>query len=189
MYDAPPDELSDLELSRSVQAGDRNAAETLLARHEGMVRSVVRNSRYPVTVDRDDLMQVGRMALLAAANARNFDVARSKFTTYAMTSIRRAVWKEIGRQVGQLSAFGGGDGDRTALDFAPDREEIAGLDQDYYRSLGPLERSVVRFAVESDGLVPAATIARYFGLIKEDVAEILHRARQLLGTSHVNAAA
>lgn len=88
---------TDAELIAACQRGCRDAAAAILERHDGIVRGVVKIARHPPSVDREDLLQVGRMALLVAAKSATFDADKSKWTTFATTVVRRAVWKEVFR--------------------------------------------------------------------------------------------
>lgn len=73
------------------QAGCRECLNRLLARHEGLVRYVVRNQIWG-GVPEDDLLQVGRMALWRAIEG--YDPKRgAAFSTYASVAIARAVWQ------------------------------------------------------------------------------------------------
>lgn len=104
MHDNPA--ISDLDLAAAYQAGDRSAAEAIVRRHEGIVRATVSGVRFPASIERDDLLQTGRMALLGAAACKTFDPAKSQWTTFAMTVVRRAVWKEVAKLVSQQRGSG-----------------------------------------------------------------------------------
>jgi DNA-directed RNA polymerase specialized sigma24 family protein len=78
------------DLCLRVQAGDCQAEALLVEGHEGLVRSVMRRLALPPTVERDDLVQEGRMALLRAA--KKYEAGRGfAFASYA----GRAIWQAM----------------------------------------------------------------------------------------------
>jgi len=73
------------------QAGCRACLNRLLARHERLVRYVVRNQIWG-GVPEDDLLQEGRIALWRAIEG--YDPRRgAAFSTYASVAIARRVWR------------------------------------------------------------------------------------------------
>lgn len=80
-----PNPILEAEAIADWKAGDRRAGDTLLRMHEGLIRSVVKHY-VTARAEFDDLMQLGRMALLRAA--QRHDAAQSKLSTYAMRRIR-----------------------------------------------------------------------------------------------------
>lgn len=85
------------------RAGDRVAGARLLAMHEGLVRTIV--SKYAGDrVDLDDLLQIGRLALLQAAAAPAFDPVRATLATYAGTVIARRALAYRRRAMADLTA-------------------------------------------------------------------------------------
>lgn len=124
-----PDPIEEAEAIADWKAGDILAGGRLLKMHAGLIHFAVR--RY--VTDRcelDDLLQVGRMALLAAAT--DHDAARGTLATYAMRRMRGHAWQCMRRcrYVVQVSAKAEalasartvwldapiGEGDRTLLD-------------------------------------------------------------------------
>lgn len=91
---APAD--TDAELCDRVRAGDRAAAEQLVRRHEGLVKRAALqrvSARHP---DADDLIQLGRLALLRAA--AGYDPAGgSKFPSYAYQAVAWAAGSHLDR--------------------------------------------------------------------------------------------
>jgi RNA polymerase sigma factor (sigma-70 family) len=81
---------------RRAQAGDAESLERLVRASDGLVGlmlgRVVRGS-LPTAIDRDDLRQVGRMALSRAIQL--YDPGISKFSTYACRAIKNAILYEI----------------------------------------------------------------------------------------------
>lgn len=83
-------------------AGDIRAGNALVAEHERMIRRI--GSRYTSPrCDIDDLIQVGRMALLT--EARKYDATRSRLATWAYQEIRKAQsrYARKGRSVVSIS--------------------------------------------------------------------------------------
>lgn len=152
------DGKTDSELSDAYRAGDRSAGDALVVRHEGIVRAVVRAVRYPAGVDVEDLMQVGRLALLAAARTPEFDHDRTLWTTYAMTCARRAVWKEVARQAKQAAGLGRAK-EWSALDCLPARTLARQWFADALDQQNPTVRLLVADA--EAGLSRAAIAGKY----------------------------
>lgn len=80
-------------LCEAIQAGDQNAAAELVRRNEGLARRAVGQYNSP-GVEREDLLQVARIAITQAAMA--FDPARgtrfsSYYVAYCKGKLRRAV--------------------------------------------------------------------------------------------------
>jgi len=79
--------------SASLAEMSAETAKSVLATHGGLVRLVLRRvyipTHLPLLFDRDDLLAVGRLALLQAHS--NYDPTRASFTTWACAQIRRAM--------------------------------------------------------------------------------------------------
>src|SRR6266496_100997 len=76
------------------EVGDTEAA--LLARHEGLVRWVVRRQRLGA-LSFEDAVHEGRIGLWHAL--RRYDPARgTTFSTYAVPAITRAIWQAVARE-------------------------------------------------------------------------------------------
>lgn len=88
-------EISNEELIRQYQSGDAASLESILLQNEGLVYRVSSQffDRLP-EMDRDDVVQIGRLALIRAARA--FDHARNcKFSTLVVTCIKFSLCAEV----------------------------------------------------------------------------------------------
>ena len=88
MYTVAGDSPCNEELALRMQAGDKNAAERLVAQNEGYLTDLVR--AYTPRCEMEDLKQEAALALLDAA--RRFDPAYgTKLLTYATPAIEAAL--------------------------------------------------------------------------------------------------
>ena len=88
MYTVAGDGPCNEELALRIQAGDKNAAEQLVAQNEGYLTDLVR--AYTPRCEMEDLKQEAALALLDAA--RGFDpVHGTKLLTYATPAIEAAL--------------------------------------------------------------------------------------------------
>jgi RNA polymerase sigma factor (sigma-70 family) len=85
-----PDPAAEAEALDAWKAGDILAGDRLVRMHEGLIRTAV-SSYVTVTCEMDDLMQMGRLALLEAADI--YDSGKAKFSTWA----RLVMWRRAGR--------------------------------------------------------------------------------------------
>jgi RNA polymerase sigma factor for flagellar operon FliA len=86
------------ELLKAYRSGQDSAAEQMLADHLPLVRRVVASLavNLPPQVDREDLVEVGILGLLAAA--QKYDPSRgASFATFGYLSVRGAVMDELRR--------------------------------------------------------------------------------------------
>lgn len=79
------------ELIIAAKAGDNGAMEALLVQHNRWIwRTAVRAKTRSNAIDHDDLVQIGRMAMIRAV--RKFDLSLgNRLTTYAYTAVIKAV--------------------------------------------------------------------------------------------------
>jgi len=89
--------LRNRELIRRAQAGDEDAAETLIVENTALVKSIALKFRDRGT-EFEDLMQIGTIGMLKAI--RSFDIERgTAFSTYAVPliigEIRRTAVREL----------------------------------------------------------------------------------------------
>lgn len=140
---------SDNELVAAVAEGDRQAADELIRRHERMIKSVVKASRFPATVEIDDLIQTGRIAMYRAAAGGTFDPTEAEWITYAMTIVRRAVWKEIARLTG-VESGNGNDTERDSMDGNESRNVAPDVEGETYLKLPRKERKAIRLSLAHD---------------------------------------
>ena len=88
MYTVAGDGPCNEELTLRIQAGDKNAAEQLVAQNEGYLTDLVR--AYTPRCETEDLKQEAALALLDAA--RRFDPAYgTRLLTYATPAIEAAL--------------------------------------------------------------------------------------------------
>lgn len=98
-----PDPVLDAEQCCAVRAG-RAAADALVQRHLPMVIKIVSDMNLPPTVDRDDLIQEGMIALTHAA--WKWEPGRgTKFSTYAFACVLNAVKHAIGREAKRAASL------------------------------------------------------------------------------------
>lgn len=96
-----PVQVSDEQLVKAAQAGDKQSMETLLLRYAGTVRSIARGY-FLAGGDTEDLIQEGMIGLYQAINDCETDTAR--FKTFARLCITRRILdavKASGRQKNQ----------------------------------------------------------------------------------------
>ncbi len=86
MLRRPCQHIADALLITKAQQGDRRAESELLARHERIVNHIARQYRIAAH-DVDDLMQIGRLGLIAAIRAYNPDHGYA-LSTIAFPSVR-----------------------------------------------------------------------------------------------------
>lgn len=85
-----PDPAAEKEAIEDWVAGDTLAGAKLLTMHAGLVHAAVR--RYvTVRCELEDLLQIGRMALLRAAQTYDSSLG-AKFSTYATRAMRSDAW-------------------------------------------------------------------------------------------------
>lgn len=90
-------EPTDAELVSRIRAGDRPAGDLLVRRHTGLVKSIVRQlGPYPPTVDKDDLVQLGLLAVYRLAkdtgpSAWKPDAKGTGIASYAYWKVTRVV--------------------------------------------------------------------------------------------------
>jgi RNA polymerase sigma factor (sigma-70 family) len=173
-----PSAPTDADLLAAAYAGDRSAEDALIHRHAGLVGAAVKQSRYPSSVDRDDLEQVGRIALLGAIRAKSFDPARVKFTTYAATCIRRAIWKHISHDCQKSREYVGSVDSHTNEAVIPNRPELEPLNPSDLARLDPLMRDLVNRAAEGESRNAAA---RRLGIRPAVARKWLHSAAKAIG--------
>lgn len=183
----PPrlESLPDPALAALVAGGDMHAADVLVRRHEGLVRSVVTSFRPGPPLDPDDLMQAGRWAIVRATPGWN-PRRGSKLTTYLATAVVRAVQDERDRRLREYAREApadptppgratGGDGDRVRLDRVPQPDRAPPDVARLLAVLDGLTRDLVRAYFGLDGRAPRgkcpdarrnglATVAARFGL-------------------------
>jgi RNA polymerase sigma factor (sigma-70 family) len=88
------DEAALVELA---QSGDRAAIAELLSLYDGIIAKSVRRFAGVVGVDKDDLMQYGRIAMLKAISTYDPDKG-VKLTTWAYVLVSRYVAREVRRE-------------------------------------------------------------------------------------------
>jgi RNA polymerase sigma factor (sigma-70 family) len=177
----PLDQLPDTDLVTMARAGNRAAVDTLILRHEGLIRAIVKRLNPAPGIDRDDLIQAGRLAITVVSKYDGFDPALGKFSTYAYGCIWRAVLDESKRQAKYLA------GPITEPEFVPERVQDVPDVGEYLAPLAPIERAFIteyfgfsgRVKTERgnpragrDGIVQAG---RKFGLSRGQAQEFLAR--------------
>ena len=125
------EDLSDEELTALARGGERQSVEVLVRRHRGIAVKAASRIALPNTIDRDDLIQAGLMAIARSAVKWN-PGAGSKFSTYAHGAVRKEVWHEYQQQlrsVGVQKHQEDGDDDPMGEVPAPaDPDEDEGAD-------------------------------------------------------------
>ena len=87
--------VRDEELLRQAAAGDEAALRTLMARHDGRIRYILR----PLLQDARELEEcVQDVALTLWRNAASFDPAKARFTTWLTVICRNAALNRVRRQ-------------------------------------------------------------------------------------------
>lgn len=101
---SPPDPpaADAAELCGRVQAG-RAALDALVKQFTPMVFKIVNNLLLPPTVERDDLVQHGMIALTRAAE--KWRVGGSTFLTYAYTCVSNAVLRAVGQEKSKTTSL------------------------------------------------------------------------------------
>lgn len=172
---ARPPRPSDADLVHLVRAGNREAGDLLVRRHSGLVRSLVGRLRIlPANIDKDDLIQVGLLAVYETAAKHppgGWDrTASTKFSTYCYNAILWAIRKELGRSrsaaVMESDLTANLEPDTPGLAGFPARIPIEPIDiSPLLQPLTPLETSVVSVLYEIDGRrVDTPDLHRRFGI-------------------------
>jgi RNA polymerase sigma factor (sigma-70 family) len=185
----------DAQTYRCAQAGCRECLNTLLARHEGLVRYVVRNQNWG-RIPEDDLLQAGRIALWRAI--RGYDPERgTAFSTYASVAIARAVWEATKKERGNQRLVGADTEQLLAdpvdayleLENGLWREQISQVLAEASSYLSDRQRCVVSLVYgvgESSAPKPAATLGnlaaagRFLGISRERVRQVRNDALAIL---------
>ena len=85
--------VTDEDLAKKAQLGDKQAEEELIKRYSGLVRQITK-PYFLTDGDEDDLLQEGNIGLMGAISAYN---GKSSFKTFATLCIRRNVDTAIKR--------------------------------------------------------------------------------------------
>ena len=165
------------------QGGCRECLNTLLARHERLVRYVVRNQIWG-GVPEDDLLQEGRIALWRAIEG--YEPRRgAAFSTYASVAIARAVWRatyqercerRLVRQADPVDAY-------LELENGLWREQIQLVLAEASRNLSDHQQCVLCLVYgvgEGEGLENLAATGRRLGLTRERVRQVRNDALAVL---------
>ena len=184
---------SDTDLALAYRAGSNSAGDILLTRHDPLLRSILRSIHVAPHVSRDDLLQIARIAFLAAAKTWNpKSLTGSKLTTYASVCVRRAVLRELDRAKYQplpQALTDEATPDALACPESDDRADSAGVsavsavlaDLDrmtlLLAHLTPRQRQVIEHRYGLAGREPATTwrmLARRLGLAHARRAKEIH---------------
>lgn len=141
------EELTDEDLTALARRGERASVEVIVNRHRGLAVAVASRIALPNTIDRDDLIQVGLMAIARSAVKWQPDFG-SKFTTYAHGAVRKEVWHEYQSQLRSVGVQMHQDGDDDPMGDVPapaEREEPESADSapGVFGSLSDMYRSVL----------------------------------------------
>jgi RNA polymerase sigma factor (sigma-70 family) len=116
---------SETPLFGQAQAGNRQALNDLMRRHDGLVQAVVRR-QYLGSLPFEEALQAGRIGLWHAL--QGYDPQRGfAFSTYAFPAIMRHIWRAVKQQArqGDWSRLGKSGADGRAVDPAAVVEELA----------------------------------------------------------------
>jgi RNA polymerase sporulation-specific sigma factor len=84
-------------LFEQAQAGDRQALNDLMRRHDGLVQAVVRR-QYLGSLPFEEALQAGRIGLWHALLGYDFQRGFA-FSTYAFPAIMRHIWRAVKQHV------------------------------------------------------------------------------------------
>jgi hypothetical protein len=86
------------DLARRAQAGDVAARDRLAAAHVGLVWRAIFSNFVPESLERDDLVQEGVIAMFRAIG--KYDASKgARFSTYATFAIRRHFWEVVAQHL------------------------------------------------------------------------------------------
>lgn len=162
-----PEPVTEADLCGRASAG-RAATDALVAKYTPMVHKIVNDLVLPPTVERDDLVQAGLMAVVRATE--KWRPGGSTFFTYAYTCASNAVRREAGAEARKTASLHDRpleEGGCELLDLLPARPPAATAEdvRERVAKLPPLYRLVVglHFGLEGEPL-GAGEIARAAGL-------------------------
>jgi RNA polymerase sigma factor (sigma-70 family) len=152
--------------------------QQLIEDNVGLVHYVVRKF-YPWRSDDEDIIQVGMIGLIKAAD--KWDAEKGSFSNFAVICIRGSIASEIKKQLKQVptvsldAIINNGDGDTSLLDFQIGSSEIEYVDKPaVYKVLSPPQREV--FDKLQLGMTQAE-IARDMGISRERVGQHTRKIR------------
>ena len=191
---------TDEELTAAVRAGDNDAFNNLLNRHAGLIGMAIRTFTLSSAVELDDLVQVGRLAMWAAA--KKWGAGRgSKFATYAYTAIVNQMRKIIRQEMKQPIPLdpttpSSDETGRFSLDSIPDlgrdereQAELAATVERLLAPLGSLGATAVRAYVGMDGdpTRSQSQTANRLGMTRGQLRGVamrgIRQARELVGAA------
>lgn len=157
------DSLSDEELVELAKTDKGKPFEEISERYNKLIRGII-NKFFCLDVDREDLMQVGLIALVSAVDNYN---GSTNFSTFAYTCIQNRVYsalKNINAKKNcplknyiPLSGYGDGDTDKTEIlvdaeigpeDFFIDNERKIEIESIIKNTLSKLEHRVLELHLE-----------------------------------------
>ena len=165
------------------QGGCRECLNVLLARHERLVRYVVRNQIWG-GVPEDDLLQEGRIALWRAIEG--YDPRRgAAFSTYASVAIARAVWRATYQERCERRLVRQADPPDAYLELDNElwRAQIHEVLAEASRYLSEHQQCVLGLVYgvgEGEGLENLAATGRRLGLTRERVRQVRNDALVVL---------
>jgi len=175
-----PQDLDDAELARRTADGDRDAAQLLILRYQGVVRSfLLKLSRRPAVAD--DVAQETFLKMLRYAD--RYD-PKYPMKTWLLTIARRTWLNHLRRadnrvKSGEFSYMASNEADPAALVELTDRQERARelLGKALEKLSDPQRTAIVLFHQQQ---LPIQEIAKVMKMPEGTVKSHLHRARAAL---------
>lgn len=169
------DAISDAELVDRIRVGSREAADILVRRHTGLVRSVLRKMRrVPAWIEHDDLVQEGLHAIyrVAAESPPSgwSPEGGAKFSTFAYQRIWWAMSQVVAKSRPLPTGF-------EEIDESPARVASGEGVVEHLNRIPPIERSLVSLVFGLDGRpVSTAAAARRLGMSRGYARALLSQA-------------